>query len=186
MREPTTNKNITFHPDSTTTDPVAMREALRSGPYTLLPYKLDKAVEHCVPPEPIIEFQTQAELDACLAYWQECLFLSSWIIKAELCDVHELSNNQACGECESTPTASTAMIRVLRKEQYPADALEKYCAEQTLVHELLHCKYITIEDSDKSIESCFYDNAQHSLLEQMAKSLIMAKYNLPFSWFKNF
>lgn len=26
---------------------------------------------------------------------------------------------------------------------------------------------------------------EHALLEQMAKSLIMEKYGIPFSWFKN-
>lgn len=37
----------------------------------------------------------------------------------------------------------------------------------------------------ESVESVYYDTLEHSLLEQMAKSLIMAKYNIPLNWFES-
>ena len=61
----------------------------------------------------------------------------------------------------------------------------KYFAEKTLVHELLHLKYNWFVPQKESVESVYYDTLEHSLLEQMAKSLIMAKYNIPLSWFKS-
>ena len=63
--------------------------------------------------------------------------------------------------------------------------MAKVCHEQTLVLELLHCKYNIIERSNE-YESKFLDDHQHMLLEQMAKSLIMAKYNIGLEWFINF
>lgn len=54
------------------------------------------------------------------------------------------------------------------------------------MHELLHCKYNILEVENDKYESVYLDVQQHVLLEQMAKSLIMTKYNLDFNWFRNF
>lgn len=136
--------------------------------------------------EPIIEFKSQEELEASSKEWQSRLFLDDWIIRPTLCAVHEMNSPDNCGECNAETVGQSAVIRILKKEYFPTDAITKYCAEQILVHELLHCKYLSYERDPMTIEADCFDNVQHALLEQMSKSLIMAKYNLPFEWFKNF
>lgn len=54
------------------------------------------------------------------------------------------------------------------------------------MHELLHLKYNLVDASNPSYEEVSLMQTEHMLLEQMAKSLIMAKYNLSYSYFKNF
>ncbi len=134
--------------------------------------------------EPIIEFKTQEELDACLAYWQRLLFLENWIIKAELCDVDEIQTPDSAGENIWQYVNRTSMIRILRNP--PADRIAKVSHEKTLVHELLHLKIIYDFDLELNPQNCLYCNNQHVLIEQMAKTLIMARYGLDHSWFKNF
>ena len=136
--------------------------------------------------DPVIEFASHEQLNKCLAEWQERLFLSDWIIKASLCEPHEMSDGDRYGECAAGYTKKDASILIMDRRFFPDNAIERYCAEQVLVHELLHCKYVGYEKQCPTIEECFFDVSQHALLEQMAKSLIMAKYNLPYSWFRNF
>ena len=135
--------------------------------------------------EPIMEFKTIEEAKACLKEWQKRLFLSDWIIDIKLCSPEEFKESNVCGENEFVMDSNCCVIRILKPEFY-GERIVKYCAEQILIHELLHCKYCWISPPDGSLESVYYNTLEHSLLEQMAKSLFMAKYNLPFSWFENF
>lgn len=130
---------------------------------------------------PIEEFETEEQLQECLEWWQEKLFLTDWIIKAKIVSPDEFTEPDLAGEnlFEIANKASTIMII---SKKYYNDKVIKYCAEHILVHELLHCKYNWLMDNG-SYEGKYLDVMEHTLLEQMAKSLIMAKYNLTLDYF---
>ena len=136
--------------------------------------------------EPIIEFKTIKEATDCLKEWQTRLFLDDWIIKIKLCRPDEFIGEDRCGENEYQVTNKSSVIRILKQKFY-GDRIVKFCHEETLIHELLHLKYGMVCPVDPvSYAEAHLRAHEHMLVEQMAKSLIMAKYNLPFEWFKNF
>lgn len=128
-------------------------------------------------------FNSKEELQECLNWWKEKLFLTDWIIKASVCEPCDFKNEECCGENEFDMTNKCCVIRILDPKYY-GDRIVKYCAEKVLVHELLHCKYNWIYNSG-SYEGKYVDVMEHGLLEQMAKSLIMAKYDLSLDYFDN-
>lgn len=131
--------------------------------------------------QPIRAFNTDEELQASLAEWQERLFLNHWNIKAYL--VHGDEIKDLSGDSTVQWVNSCGTIRIRYANEMPDGMIEKEPHEKTLVHELLHFKYMGF--AGDSIESVFFDEKQHQLLEQMAKSLIMAKYGISYGWFKN-
>lgn len=136
---------------------------------------------------PIMEFENDDQLQACIEEWKKVLFLQDWIIKGKL--VEELfddNDNELAGSNSFQVTNKCGLIQIVKANEDNKSRIVKYCAEATLVHELLHCKYNWTSKCSDSIEYAYYDNLEHSLIEQMAKSLIMTKYNLPFEWFCNF
>ena len=137
---------------------------------------------------PIMEFESDQQLQETLEYWKKILFLQDWTIKGRLVDRPLFDCNEV--ECVGTNDFQVAgrcsMIRIVKPDDDIRSRIVKYCAELTLVHELLHCKYNWTLKSTDSIEYAYYDTLEHGLIEQMAKSLIMAKYSLPFEWFNNF
>jgi len=138
--------------------------------------------------EPIMEFETQEQLDKCLAEWQERLFLTDWTIKVRFAEPEELKDEneiRLSGQNEFQIVNKCAVISLEKLNDDSRSRIVKICHEQILIHELLHCKYNWIEPP-YTAEGKYFDTLEHSLIEQMAKSLFMAKYNLPFSWFKNF
>lgn len=130
---------------------------------------------------PISEFTSQEVLDVCLNEWKKTLFLDDWIIKARIVHPDEFIEENVCGENEFDQVNKCCVIRILNKKDY-GDRVIKYCAEKILVHELLHCKYNWVVPSD-AYEGKYFDTMDHALLEQMAKSLIMAKYGLTLDYF---
>lgn len=132
---------------------------------------------------PIEEFETEEQLQECLEWWQEKLFLTDWIIKAKIVspDEFKIKDYEVDGENEFDLVNKCCIVRILKKEYY-GDRILKYCAESILVHELLHCKYNWLV-CDNTYEGRYVDEMEHMLLEQMAKSLIMAKYNLTLDYF---
>lgn len=134
--------------------------------------------------KPIEEFKTQEELNECLKWWQSKLFLDSWIIKAKICEPCDFSVEGRGGENSMVFENKESAIRILDKKYFPDDAIAIYCAEHVLVHELLHCKYNFLLNKG-TFESVYVDVMEHQLLEEMAKTLIMAKYNLDFDYFKS-
>lgn len=136
---------------------------------------------------PIMEFESEDQLQACIEEWKKVLFLQDWIIKGKL--VEELfddNDNELAGSNSFQVTNKCGLIQIVKANEDNKSRIVKYCAEATLVHELLHCKYNWTSKCSDSIEYAYYDNLEHSLIEQMAKSLIMTKYNLTFEWFCNF
>lgn len=131
--------------------------------------------------KPIERFNNNEELRTCLKEWQHRLFLDNWHIKAELVKGSDIEGydgmNDSCWE------NSTAHIRIVRPEDVANGGEEKTVHEETLVHELLHCVFMTFEGENKTIEAVYWSTKQHQILERMAKSLIMAKYDLDYSYF---
>lgn len=130
-------------------------------------------------------------LVALLKEWQTRLFLDDWTIKIQFAENEEdlvdsegkylVGNN----EFEYTNKCSKITIARLTEEEAYKKCITKLCVEHTIVHELLHLK-MNLLDPPESMEGVYYEMQDHSLLEQLAKSLIMAKYNIPFEWYKTF
>ena len=131
---------------------------------------------------PIDEFRKEEDLTACCAYWQRMLFLDDWIIKATVNAPEDFINKEVCGENIFDVINKCSRIRILEKKYY-GDRIMYYYAEKILVHELLHCKYNVLSSGD-NYESVMLDIHEHALLEEMAKTLIMTKYNLDLGYFK--
>lgn len=137
-------------------------------------------------PEPIIEFADEAQAYECLREWQTRLFLDDWIIKLELVEQHEMPDTDCDGYNRFFKTTKASKIFIAKKAKDDADCLIKHCEEHRLVHELLHCKYNWLEIDGHNFTAAYFDVLDHALLEQMAKSLIMAKYGVGLDWFRNF
>lgn len=136
--------------------------------------------------EPIMEFKSELEAYECLREWQDRLFLNNWIIKLVFCDsIHNENGEELAGQNTFQITNQCCTIQIVKLNDDVKSRIAKVSQEAVLVHELLHCKYNWIQ-LPNSFEGNYYDELEHALLEEMAKSLIMAKYNIPFSWFKNF
>lgn len=128
-------------------------------------------------------FETQEELDQYLKWWQEKLFLTDWIITANVCYPCDFFECDSMGENSFDLINRCCVIRILNPKYY-GEQIMRYCAEKILVHELLHCKYNWLKNNG-SYEGQYIDAVEHSLLEKMAKSLIMTKYDLTLDYFKN-
>ena len=133
--------------------------------------------------EPIMEFKNQEELDKSLQEWKQRLFLSDWNIKAYLVHGEELPD--CAGDSNVQWVNSCGTIRIRYADELPKDMIEKDPHEKILVHELLHFKMFGYTYKSPTVEEIFYDEKHHQLLEQFAKSLIMAKYGVSYEWFKN-
>lgn len=64
--------------------------------------------------------------------WQARIGLTDWEIEVEFRTLEEMDGSQ--GTCEPIPSLRTALILIVRVEDYPHGDIEA-----TLVHELLHC-----------------------------------------------
>jgi len=131
--------------------------------------------------EPKMYIENEEEANTLLKEWQERLFLQHWNISFYVAD--SLSNEDA-GQSIVQWVNSCGTITLLSEKTLKEKGgfIEKVCHEQILIHELLHFKYMWLNGS--SLESTVYAEKQHQLLEQMAKSLYMAKYDLSYDWFK--
>ncbi len=136
---------------------------------------------------PIIEFNSQGELDECLKYWQRILFLDDWVICAKIVDECKDINGRNCiATNEHNHDAKHAYIEIEKHSDKHNKHYIKLSQEHSLIHELLHCNYCYFHYNGEDIDAMTLNLHNHSLLEQMAKSLFMTKYGLNFDWFKNF
>lgn len=135
---------------------------------------------------PIMRFANTQELNECIQWWQQKLFLTDWWIVGELVDSEDIADLAGKNSFIYENHCSAIKIATLTDSQR-ADGILKSCDEETVVHELLHLKYNLVGGSDDngSYEQCYLDMIEHALLEQMAKSLISVKYNLSFDWWFN-
>jgi hypothetical protein len=129
--------------------------------------------------KPLEKFEAQEQLDTYLKEWQERLFLTDWVIKVHInCAPQEMTIADVVGSNIWQEINKSSVIRILIPIYY-GDRILKYCAEKTLVHELLHIKFCLFGESGNDLQ----DRIQHQNVEEMAKSLIMAKYNITLDWF---
>lgn len=84
-----------------------------------------------------------------LKYWQKCLRLQDWDIEAEIVPMSKLQETWHRGECEWIEQLRAAKIYILSADDYKnSGSICSYDMEQTLVHELLHLHFVSI-DIDK-------------------------------------
>lgn len=137
--------------------------------------------------EPIMTFKDNAQLRECMLWWKERLFLHDWSISAVLSDdVHEEGEEkQLAGLNTFQIIHMTSFIQINTKEpgNMPT-SIARTCQENTLVHELLHLRMNWLE-APYNHEGSYYEALEHQKIEQFARSLILAKYQLPPDWFDN-
>lgn len=140
---------------------------------------------------PIITFKDDEELNECVRWWKDRLFLHDWSITAHLVDEafeDDERTREVAGLNKFQWLHQTSIISISRKQVEDGVAIEdsviKVCAEKTLVHELLHLRMNWLSPP-YSHEGNYYDAMEHQKLEQFARSLILAKYQLPANWFDN-
>ena len=132
--------------------------------------------------EPKMTFKDNEQLKKYGKMWQDILYLNDWIIRFELVDeINSKKDNEVHGHNIKTLTHKEALIRISKQKSEGFEI--KICDEQTLIHELLHCRF-EIEMAEPKIEDLFYTEMQHQQLEFMSRSLLKAKYNLDSEWFK--
>ena len=131
---------------------------------------------------PKMFIETEEELLSLAREWQKRLLLSDWIINFSLVTAREMSEVDLAGESDVQWINRCGVVNILRKEEIPQDIIAKQPMELVLVHELLHFKFMMFDN--ESLEGCYFSEKQHQLLEDIAKSLYMAKYGLDFEWFK--
>ena len=136
--------------------------------------------------EPIIEFRDIEQAYDCLREWQERLFLTDWIIKIilETEPIIDDGERQAW-QIEYNTATRCAKIYLTPHNDDTASRIKKISHEKTLVHELCHLK-LDFACAPHTLEQAWFAKVEHTLIEQFAMSLIMAKYGIGFDWFKNF
>lgn len=138
--------------------------------------------------KPIDVFKNQEQLEECLREWQHRLFLDGWLILAHVEDKIMNPDGEEVIDTAGYNTfvfeSSQANIQLLSDESYKENnTLFKHCQEKDLVHELLHCKYDWMGCQGGTYEGVYLDATEHQKLEEMAKSLIMAKYGVDYNYF---
>lgn len=132
--------------------------------------------------EPIQEFESIDQANEYLREWQHRLLLDDWIIKINLVDC--IDDEEICvGKVDYNREYLYANIRI--KKKLIKDAIDTPCHEKVLVHELMHL-VIPQTENYEDIQNLYWNVSQHQIMERMARSLIMAKYDLNYDWFRNF
>lgn len=138
--------------------------------------------------KPIEVFSSNEELTSYLKWWQHRLYLDGWMIKARIVDNIVDENGGDVDNVVGLNTfnfeVSQSYIQILSEKSFWElhSHCEHICMEKTLVHELLHCIYGWI-DGNESYEGVYLMAKEHQQIENLAKSLIMAKYGLDYDYF---
>jgi hypothetical protein len=143
---------------------------------------------HVVPQEPIKIFKNKKQLQTCLRYWRKILYLDDWCIAVKLIDEpiereHVGGSVKLAGNNHMSFEQKVSYIEILNKDPDEDTAILRLCAEQVLVHELLHCLYSFVGTHKPSYEEAYFDTLEHTQLEMMSRSLVMAKYHLTPDYF---
>lgn len=131
--------------------------------------------------EPKLYFDSEKELFDCLEYWMKRLGLSDWYIAARICSAKDMGLDDVAGEADVQHCNMCGAISILREKDIPSNTLLKQPHEQTLIHELLHFKFISFEPDDR--DNAVYEEHQHQLIELLSRALFMARYDLSPEWF---
>lgn len=122
----------------------------------------------------IEKFTSVEQIKECAKYYIDLLGLQDWRIIFKLTDDF---NPEWAGRCESIHDSKTACISI--RKTYPEKDVQywvKQPQEETLIHELLHCKFILASDNTMSGELLYTHN--HQLLDDMARAIFKSRYNL--------
>lgn len=135
---------------------------------------------------PIIIFKNQKQAYEYLFYWRNLLGLQNWIISINLL------YNEPCiapnwGRSTNWRAMHVGEINIPMPKPRQINTFPmRYVQEDILVHELMHFLLPGIKSEYDTTESDYYSKETHATLESIAKSLIMARYRLPFEYFYNF
>lgn len=132
---------------------------------------------------PVMTFHNDEELNDCLKWWKDRLYLHDWIIHGALKDHVYIDEKEMAGSntFEHGLMSSCILISTAQTGE-TKDTVSKVCHELTLVHELLHLRLNWL-NPPYSYEGNYTDAMEHQNIEKFARSLIMAKYRLPIEWF---
>lgn len=104
-----------------------------------------------------------------LQKWQKRLGLTEWhIVLKENCTPNDMCND-VCGECEIDEVHKIAVVRIIDRSYY-GDRIVPYNFEKTLIHELLHIKFVFIDNSGNELR----DRILHQNIEDLAKGFLLA------------
>ena len=137
--------------------------------------------------QPKMVFKNLAEMEKCMNEWQHTLFLDHWYLEPRLVDNLRDQDGEECWGLnvhEQVGRVATISVRKFRPGE-DDQAPKKYCAEQILVHELLHCYYGWLQRDGGAYDSVVCSVKEHQQLELMAEAFILAKYNLKRDFFYN-
>ena len=127
--------------------------------------------------KPVVEFESQTQLDEYLERWKTILGLQDWMIKASVVGKEYMPLEDSAGVNEYNIPMMQSLIYILDPKDYEDDTMDVYIAEKILVHELLHLVF-TYVDRENDYESKIVDLIEHQKVEKMAKSFIKSRYNL--------
>lgn len=127
--------------------------------------------------KPVVEFESQNQLDFYLEKWKNILGLQDWMIKASVVGKEYMPLEDSAGVNEYNIPMMQSLIYILDPKDYEDDTMDKYIAEKILVHELLHLIFTYVERKP-TYENKFVDLIEHQKIEKMAKAFIKARYNL--------
>ena len=137
--------------------------------------------------EPIMQFESQEQLNASLKEWQDRLGLMDWIIKAKIISWHDFESPHAedfAAEILQVNQSKSAEIHIRPKEEIVVATVKKQPQEKGLIHELLHIRHFPERATWDNIQSVAWEETQHQNLDEIATAFIMAKYNITLDWFR--
>ena len=107
-----------------------------------------------------------------LEEWQERLGLQDWVIILRF-NLKEEDMENCAGVTRWNHINKIAEIHILREEDFKQPVPYDY--EKILVHELLHVKFAYLQEEPNNYEQQVFDEAQHQLIDDLARALVMAK-----------
>lgn len=132
---------------------------------------------------PVMTFHNDKELNDCLKWWKDRLYLHDWTIHAALKEHVYVGDEEVAGSNTFEHILMSSCILISTQQTGETkDTVTKVCHEVTLVHELLHLRLNWLQPP-YNYEGKYTDEMEHQNIEKFARSLIMAKYRLPFDWF---
>lgn len=114
---------------------------------------------------------SQDQLNESLIYWQDKLRLNDWIIELKLKRARDMREDCA-GSVNWVLSKKMAIIHILEAIDYPDDVMGVQDMENTLVHELLHLHFASINDvfgNNSDIYEIFEEQAINSIADGLLK-----------------
>lgn len=114
------------------------------------------------------------EHDKLLKEWQNRLGLQDWYIVLKTnCRPENMAMSDVEGCSTRVESTKSVAIDILDESFFPDNAVARpYDFEETLVHELLHCKLSVIDEYD---EYSIKHRVVHQLVDDLARALVNAK-----------